>query len=155
MNITLTDITGTIHYVIPIVPTSSIDINNAAGNNNLDTIHGQIRIMGNRALRTVEWSSQFPVNKNYSFVADGSRSDGWEYVDFLNLALETPIRIVITNDDKKTILNMLATVDSFNYHTDSAEDIVYKIKLTEFRYDIWNITTIRQNIRNAINGIIN
>lgn len=140
MYITLCDITGVNLFIVPIVP-PDVDIKTGGENETLKTAKGNIRLVGEKTLKTVAWSSIFPVNKNYSFVAVGSRSNGYDYTDFLDNACSAkiPIRIVITTVNKRTLCNMLATVDDgFSWTVDTAGDIKYSINLTEFPQDKWD-----------------
>lgn len=42
------------------------------------------------------------------------------------------MRIVMTNNNRMPVLNMLASVDKYSFKEDAANDIHYAIKLTEF-----------------------
>lgn len=60
--------------------------------------------------------------------------DGWDIHDFIlgfynnNL----PLRVVVTNDNRRPVLNMLASVDNYSFREDAVNDIQYSIRLTEF-----------------------
>jgi len=140
MFITLSDISGANLYVVPIVP-PDVDFNDGGENDTLKTVKGNIRLIGNKGLRTVSWSSIFPVYKNYGFVAIGSRLNGYDYVDFIQDAInaQVPIRIIMTTLNKRSICNMLATVDDgFSCKIDTAGDIKYSISMTEFPVEKWD-----------------
>lgn len=134
MNIIISDLLDARRFVIPIVPLN-LAVNSNGDNNEEDTLDGKISVMKNCKLRTVNWSSFFPVNKDYTFVKRDSLKDGWLYVAFLESmkTLRIPIRIILTTDrDNRTVLNMTATIDVFNCSVDGVEDIQYNIRLTEF-----------------------
>ena len=140
MYITLSDIKGSNLFVVPIVP-PDVDFKDGGENETLKTVKGNVRLVGERTLKIVSWSSIFPVNKNYGFVAVGSRSNGYDYVNFLDDACvaKIPIRVIITTLNKRPICNMLATVDDgFSWSVDTAGDIKYTISLTEFPQDKWD-----------------
>ena len=96
MYITLSDITGGNLYIVPIVP-PDVDFKEGGENDTLKTVKGNIRLVGDKTLTTVSWSSIFPVNKNYGFVAVGSRINGYDYVNFFFFFVteNTPIRVII------------------------------------------------------------
>jgi hypothetical protein len=140
MFITLSDIQGTNLYIVPIVP-PDVDFKDGGENETLKTVKGNIRLIGEKGLKTVSWSSIFPVNKNYGFVAVGSRINGYDYVNFLQDAINAkiPIRVIITTLQKRPICNMLATIDDgFSWSVDTAGDLKYSISLTEFPQDKWD-----------------
>lgn len=139
MNITLTDALGSNVYVIPVVVSKDVEMEFTGEHETYTTLKGPLKIPGKKALDKISWSGFFPVNKDYSFVAAGSLPNGWDYVDFIKANIEKPIRVVVTNDDKKTIMNMLATVDKFSPKEKDNKDIDYSIELSEFNGDIWEI----------------
>lgn len=140
MFITLSDIAGKKLYVIPVVP-PDVSIKFGGQNETLNTVKGDIRLVGDVSLREVSWSSIFPVNKKYSFVATGSLLDGHEYINFIETTIKAklPARVIITSKDKRSISNKLMTIDDgFGYEINKASDIKYSIKLTEFPTDDWD-----------------
>ena len=139
MNITFANITGTQTLIIPVVPPDGVEINIGANNETQETVNGNIRLTGSTNLTDISWSSFFPVNKNYPFCAPGYDTNGYTYIDFIESALEyeVPIRVVVTNTEKYSIINKLFTIDSFKYTHDKVGDIKYSISLTEFNRDIW------------------
>jgi len=84
--------------------------------------------------KTIEWSSFFPVNKNYDFVEPNSVPDGWDIHNFIFRFMDNnlPVRIVVTNDNRRPVLNMLASIDNYSFREDAVNDIQYSIRLTEF-----------------------
>lgn len=150
MYITLSNITGTNLFIVPIVP-PDVDFKHGGENQTLQTVKGNVRLVGEKSLQTVGWSSIFPVYKNYGFVAIGARPNGYDYINFLQDAIsaKVPIRIIITTLTKRPICNMLATVDDgFSWSIDTAGDIKYTISLTEFPEKAWDYVngspTLRQ-----------
>lgn len=136
MNITITDKTGSTSLIIPVVP-SEIPIINPTKNQVFETINKDLNIIGNEGLKEISWESFFP-NKEYSFAAVGSDTNGWNYVDFINKCKKNkqPIRIVYTSNDKHTILNMLASIEKWEYKTDKVGDIKYSLGLKEWGNDL-------------------
>lgn len=155
MFITLSDITGTDLYIVPIVP-PDVDIQQGGQNDTLKTVKGNIRLIGEKGLTKVAWSSIFPVYKNYGFVAVGSRVNGHEYVNFLQdkIEAEVPIRIIVTSLSKRPIVNMLATIDDgFNASIDTAGDIKYSLSLTEFPDKAWDYLNSSPTLRQYLETI--
>lgn len=138
MNITFTDITGSEIYVIPVVPDGT-KFEYGSENETFDTLKGKIVIPGNKKLKLLSWESIFPVNKNYKFCTLNSYPNGWEYVEFIENTLGKPIRVVATDNNKKSIENLLMVVDDWSKYVDAAGNIRYSIKLTEFKNRIWQI----------------
>lgn len=133
MHITLTDVTGVIRFIVPIVP-EDVKIITENENTDFQTTRRFLRIIGNRKNRSVEWSSFFPVNKPEIEVEPNSEDDGNIINNFIRNQqdLNLPIRIVITNDNRRPVLNMLATIDRYGFNEDRTRDIQYSISLTEF-----------------------
>ena len=140
MNITIADIKGEEEYILPHVP-ADIEHGGSCGNSTMNTLDGNIRIIGERELIQVGWSGILPVNKNYSWQKYGSLLDGAEYVKFFEnmMNYKLPVRVVITDSDDITLLNSLMSIDSFVYKKDRAKDYTYTIELTEFPEDKWDI----------------
>lgn len=140
MFITLSDIKATSLFVVPIVP-PDVEFRHGGENQTLQTVKGNVRLVGKQTLQTISWSSVFPVRKNYPFVAVGSRLNGYEYINFLEKSIksEVPIRIVATTARKRPICNMLASIDDgFSWSVDTAGDIRYSLSLTEFPVKVWD-----------------
>ncbi len=155
MYITLSDINGTNLFIVPIVP-PDVDIKEGGENDTLKTVKGNVRLVGEKSLTTVSWSSIFPVNKNYGFVAVGSRVNGYDYINFLQEAERTkvPIRIIITTLTKRSLCNMLATIDDgFAWAIDKAGDIRYSISLTEFPVSKWDYINGSPTLKQFINTL--
>lgn len=155
MNITLSDITGSSLYIVPIVP-PDVTISIGGQNETMNTVKGDIRLVGNESLTGISWSSIFPVYKDYRFCAVGSLPNGFEYVEFLKSSIKAkmPIRIIVTSLKKRPIVNILATVDEgFDYRIDKAGDIAYSIKLTEFPSDVWDFANASPNMRKFLSSL--
>lgn len=155
MFITLSDISGTDLYIVPVVP-PDVNIIDGGQNDTLKTTKGNIRLIGDKDLKKVSWSSIFPVYKNYSWVAVGSRLNGYDYVNFIQDAIDAsvPIRIIITTLNKRPICNMLATIDEgFSAVIDTAGDIKYSISLTEFPEKAWDYLNASPTLRKYLQTI--
>lgn len=153
MLITLSDITGTNLFIVPIVP-PDVEFKHGGENQTLQTVKGNVRLVGDKILQTVGWSSIFPVYKNYSFVTVGSRLNGYDYINFLEEAIDAkvPIRVIATTLAKRPICNKLMSIDDgFSWSVDTAGDIKYTISLTEFPEKAWDYIngspTLRQYLK--------
>lgn len=133
MNIILTDLSNTTAYLIPVVPTGT-EVKVPDANSTEEILDGNIRVMNNASLRNIGWASFFPVNKDYNFVPNGTFSNGWVYVAFIETMrkFKLPIRVIGTSSKKIPMYNFLATIDDFSYKVDKVGDINYQISLTEF-----------------------
>ncbi len=133
MNIILTDIANLSVFIVPIVPTN-VKIQSNGSITEVNSLERRISIIDNEELKTIEWSSFFPVNKNYPFTSKGALSNGWAYVAFLELMKKyhLPIRVICTTKSKIPILNSLMTISSFDYSLDNSGDINYSITFKEF-----------------------
>ena len=145
--------------ILPVVPQIKYPKN--ANIDGYEGIKENYNVAGKKKLETIEWSSIFPVNKNYSFQKAGSHTNGYDYVDFLtdrqigqkpfrlisfetrtlsNMATSTLIDVVSRDVKWDTILkihfNGLVLVKDFDYHTDTVGDIKYTLTLEEFNSNI-------------------
>jgi hypothetical protein len=119
---------------LPIVPPNT-DVLNPRKNEEFETIQmGTLNLIGLKGLRTLSIQSFFPT-KIYSFVKDNARL-GWEYVDFFNKWSDkrVPIRIIMTDNTGKEILNMPCTVENFTHGLDKVGDIQYTLEIKEFKF---------------------
>lgn len=132
MKITFVDMDGRLPLIVPVV-IPPVKFGQTNKHETFETLKfGDIVLLGGKGLRTVEWSSFFPVNKIfYTFIEAGALMDGKEYVTFLEEHSEDPFRLIIT-EKFKTIRNMLVVVDSFEYEFDKVGDINYSLRLLEF-----------------------
>lgn len=138
MNITVSDITGKLVYIMPHVP-AEIEYGSEADNETMETLSGKIRIVGEDGLEQVSWTGILPNFKSYSWQKIGSLVNGYDYIKFFNLMKKNklPIRLVITDDIFNCLINKLMSIDSFRYKKDRAKDYTYDIQLTEFPDDKW------------------
>ena len=120
-------------FVIPVIP-ADVEIKTERENTDFRTTRRYLRIFGTQKNRSIEWSSFFPVNKNYDFVEPNSVPDGWDIHNFIFRFMDNnlPVRIVVTNDNRRPVLNMLASIDNYSFREDAVNDIQYSIRLTEF-----------------------
>ena len=97
---------------LPILP-SEFSYSNPHNNEEFETIaHGTLNLIGLKGLRTVTISSFFP-NKKYKFAKNNKRAAGC--VKFFEKwkNKRVPIRIIVTDNKGKTILNMACTIENF------------------------------------------
>lgn len=115
---------------LPIVPP---DLQWDRPNNNvtMETINGEIRLIGKKKLMSLSISSFFP-NKEYKFAR--SNVKGRYAVGFFAKWKNSgkPIRMAITNDNRETLLSILVSIDNFNHGFDRAGDTTYTLDLTEY-----------------------
>lgn len=116
---------------LPVTP-NVFNVKSPWGNNKFETINqGEIKIIGQKGLRSLSIQSFFPV-KDYSFIQDKTYI-GWEYVDIIEKWRErrVPVRLVITD----TPINLAVTIDEFDYGTqDGTGDIYYTLTLSEYKF---------------------
>ena len=133
MNIIMSDISGASVFIIPIVPVE-VPLSSDGAGDEKNSIDGRFLIVDNKKLRTLEWTSFFPMGKDYKFIKAGSNTDGYVYVGFIELMkkFKLPVRIILTTKGKIPFANMLMSIEKFNWYIDKAHDIQYTISLTEF-----------------------
>jgi len=134
MHITLTDEAGLFPLVVPIVP-NGLKVLTESENSDFKTTKAYYRIFGIKKNKSVQWSSVFPVDKDYDFAEPFAVRNGWIIHTFIKTKQDTsqPLRCVITTDTKKTVFNELVSVDEYEFIENGAKDIEYRIKLTEFK----------------------
>lgn len=120
--------------IIPIVP-NGIEISVSKEAISKDTVKGQIYLKGKLASKTLEWDSFFPVNKHYSYVNNGSWSDGNRYVSFINKIREEDkeCRCICLSESGESLMNALVDITEFSYTYDRTNDITYSIKVVELK----------------------
>ncbi len=118
--------------VIPVIP-PIIEVEDSQGNSDMDTFSGPVRLIGNKGLKRLSWSSIFP-NRYLPFMRPGSVFVAKEYLAFFEAAWERkiPFRVIILYKNHKT--NIACTVDSLSWHVDKAGDVAYSISITEFKF---------------------
>lgn len=154
MNIIISDVSGVSTLIFPIVPVDT-KISANGQSETINALDGRFRIIKNKDLKSIGWSSFLPVNKSYNFVKKGSLANGWLYITFLELMkkYKLPVRIIVTSDKKAPILNMLMSIDDFSYNVDKTGDINYSISLTEFPYTLMEFLSRWEKTKNWSNNM--
>ena len=117
--------------VMPVVPEFEI----AEGQEN-ETYRGlslDIRMIGNKSLRTLSLNSFFPA-KQYPFMSPYAEINPQAYIDFFK-SIKTqriPARIVISDNNDREVLNMAVSIDSFTYQYRKNGDVDYTLEMTEY-----------------------
>ena len=146
--------------ILPIIPKNN-PFKHSSKIDNYKGLTTDYNVPSHEDLRSFEWSSIFPVNKNYSFQHAGSNINGFDYVDFIEERQNNrlPFRLIAYdyNTITSTIMNEagmvlsgsvnvqniaqnairiffdgFVTVKEFDYYIDNAKDINYSLKLEEF-----------------------
>lgn len=115
---------------LPVVP-ETFTINSPQNNEKYNTIsQGDIKLIGKRGLKSLTIQSFFP-SKDYPFAKDKTYI-GWEYVEIIEswIDREVPIRLIITD----TPINMVCSIENFDYGTDTTGDVNYSLSLSEFKF---------------------
>lgn len=96
---------------------------------------GTLNLIGLKGLRTLSLASFFP-NKYYSFAK--VQKNGYDCVNFFKKWSDkrVPIRIIVTDDKGKKMLNMACTIENFTFGIDNSGDIPYTIDLKEFIFPV-------------------
>ena len=114
---------------LPVLP-PEFTVSKGRNNEVFDTVsQGQLKLIGTSALKTISWSSFFPV-RDYPFLRD--RSDtafGYLYTIDPWSARKLPIRLIITD----TPINMAVTIDDLTYTIGKDGDMKYSITLSEVK----------------------
>lgn len=120
---------GTEKLRLPVLP-SNYSFSQSNKNTTTDIANfGEVTIIGQKALASTSISSFFP-NKNYSFAVNKNRLQAKTCVNLIKSWMDNPIRLIITG----TNVNMLMTIESFNYsEQDATGDIYYTLELKEYR----------------------
>ena len=107
--------------VLPVLP-PEFTVSKPQANEVFETVtSGQLKLIGNSALKSISWNSFFPV-RDYPFLHDRSNTGfGYAYI------IDTWIRLVIT----ETPINMACCVDDFSYTIKKDGDMNYSITLGE------------------------
>ena len=151
------DTTNLSAFIIPHVPTSATMSISDKANQTVDTINGKIRKMGHKELRSLEWSSFFPVKGNYNFRPETAHLNGYAYAVFLETMrkLEFPVRVIGLSNQGIPVFNFLASIDQFKWSMDKGDNINYSIQLTEFPERLWNFWNRDYSIKDKIEDEIN
>lgn len=96
---------------------------------------GTLNLIGLRGLRTLSIDSFFP-NKFYSFAK--VQKNGYDCVNWFKKwsAKRVPIRIIVTDNKGKKMLNMACSIESFTFGIDNAGDFPYTLELKEFVFPV-------------------
>lgn len=132
MDITFSANNGEETITLPVIP-PELACSNANKNTTFESIDQDLNLIGNCSLLEINFSSIFPVNKNYSFAKTSSFKDGWRYMDFFKKwsKKKVPLRFVVT-DGLNEIYNLAVTIESLEYSIDRVKDIRYTLKLKEY-----------------------
>lgn len=113
---------------IPVIP-AEISVKKGQSNETFETAsQGWIKIIGDPQLKSISWSSFFPV-RDYPFLR--SRDIwGFDYVYKIDtwISRKLPIRLIIDTGN----INMAVSVDSWEYTVGRDGNINYSIELGEF-----------------------
>ena len=112
---------------LPVLP-PEFTVSKPQSNETFETVtQGQLKLIGKPALKSISWSSFFPV-RDYPFLRD--RSDtafGYLYTIDTWVKKKLPIRLIITD----TPINMACCIDDFSYSIKKDGDMNYSITLGE------------------------
>lgn len=110
------------------VPPSEFTVSKSRTNSVFETVNaGQLNLIGTSNLKSISWSSFFPV-RDYPYLRDRSqKAFGYLYTLDTWYAQKLPMRLIITG----TPINMACTIDDFQYTIKSDRDMWYTITLTE------------------------
>ena len=121
--------------ILPVTP-RDVQIGYPLLTEEIDSIkYGQLLVLKNEGLATVDISSFFPTKK-YPFMQPGSTADGWEYVRWFrdNRKKLKPFRVVITSKSGKTYFNRLMSCNDFQVTgIDGNGDIRYTMSFEQYR----------------------
>lgn len=128
--------------IFPVVPGDLPDINSPQNNETFEAVTGDINVIGAPKLRTLSFSSIFPVNKNYHFIrAQATYSNGWSYVNWIEKQRRLGIvfRLMFVETFGAVKFDMLCTIDNFVYHQEKNNDIKFQIDFREYKKPPVNI----------------
>lgn len=114
---------------IPVLPSELTIPSSSMNNETFNGVNGELRLIGQRNLRTIKINSFFP-DKKYEFDKTGFAYGAQEHVDVLErwIARRVPIRIVIPARK----INMAVTIDKFEHTQKKGSNIYYTLEMTEF-----------------------
>lgn len=156
MKIILMETSNLAAFSIPYVPEGTKMSLIEEANTSKNTINGRLRVMGNKALRQLSWTSFFPVKNTSNFKPYTAHLNGYAYAVFIETMrkLEFPVRVIGLSNQGIPIFNFLASIDEFSWGMDRSDNINYSIKLTEFPERFWNFIgrdiDVAGNIRKEI-----
>lgn len=137
MKVTCTTNNNTVIMVLPIVPIDGLNIDyGESPNENKESVkYGKIKVLGSEPLASVTITSFFPVHE-YPFIESGASSDGRAYVNWFRNQRKNrkPIRIIITDENGRSILNRLMALETFQVTSrDQAGDYYYTMTFEQYR----------------------
>ena len=113
------------------VPPSSFKVSKPQSVEEFEVVSAKdLALIGTAKLKSIAFSSFFPVEgHNYAYLQNRSMW-GWDYVYMIDIWIEQklPIRLVISG----TPINIAVAVDSFDYEIKSDGDVWYSISFKEF-----------------------
>lgn len=120
-------------YILPVNP-GSVSMDLPSNNQSNEVVKlGEITQLAKNGLKSLNFSSFFPVEKSHGYVnQDGTFLPPQNYVALIENAMNElkPIRIIITD----TNINMLVSIDEFSWGiNDSTGDYYYSITLKEYK----------------------
>ncbi len=110
------------------VPPAEFSVSKPHSNGVFETVSsGQLNFIGTASLKSISWSSFFPV-KPCSFLRDRTYT-AWGYLYLLDTWYnqKLPMRLIITG----TPINMACTMEDFSYSIKQDGDMWYSISLSE------------------------
>ena len=112
---------------LPVLP-PEFTVSKAQSNETFETVtQGQLKLIGRPALKSISWSSFFPI-RDYPFLRDRSNNAyGYLYIIDTWVKQKLPIRLIITD----TPINMACCIDDFSYTIRKDGDMNYSITLGE------------------------
>ncbi|MFR9055796.1 MAG: hypothetical protein ACLVJS_08765 [Acidaminococcus intestini] len=136
VNVVLKVDNSTDSIVFPVVPGEFPDLTSPQGNDTFASAAGDINVIGPPKLRTISFSSIFPVSKNYPFVRAGATyRNGWEYINWIEKRRRMGVvfRLMFVETLGAVKLDLLCTIDSFVYHQERNNDIKFQIDFREYK----------------------
>lgn len=119
---------------IMVMPTApEFEIAESQGNDTFQGLTVNIRMIGNKELRTMSLSSFFP-SKRYPWMSPYADINPQAYIDFFK-SIKTqriPARIVISDNNDREVLNMAVSIDNFTYKYRKNGDVDYTLDMTEY-----------------------
>lgn len=112
---------------LPVLP-PEFSVSKPQSNETFETVtQGQLKLIGRPSLKSISWSSFFPV-RDYPFLRDRSNTAfGYLYILDTWISQKLPIRLIIT----ETPINMACCIDDFSYSIKKDGDMNYSITLGE------------------------
>lgn len=115
---------------LPVRP-SEFEIRSGSRHMTFETLQGELKLPGPRALATIRLPGRFPADGNLPYIR-GTLLKPWEYVDRLNRWRDSkkPIRLIIGS-----VVNMAVIIEDFDHGmNDGSGDVWFELNLSEFRF---------------------